>query len=676
MAEDRRIVICSCEDTMTLDADAVARACAAQVQTATNLCRRQINLFKTLAATTGPLTIACTQEAPLFDETAQALEAKAALTYANIRETAGWSNDAAAAGPKIAALLAAAAEPQAAVPFVSLESKGVTLVYGRDAVAIEAGRRLAARLDVTVLLSDPRDVAPPRVTDFPIAKGTIRTARGYLGAFELTVDDFAQPKPSSRGALAFGPAKSGAISRCDIVVDLSGGTPLFSAPDLRSGYLRADPRDAAAVAALLLDASDLVGTFDKPRYIDFRANLCAHSRSQITGCTRCLDLCPAGAIEPAGDHVKIDPAICAGCGSCAAVCPTGAAEYALPSAEALLRRLRALVLTYRRAGGADALVLFHDRVHGEPLIDALARFGPGLPARVLPVGVNEVTQVGPEALAALFAYGAAGVRFLARAKPRHDQAGLARTIATANRILSALGFGDGPVATIETDDPDQLRAALDAAPSGTVAAQPASFMPMGAKRSLLDVSMRELHRAAPTPVDTIPLDAGAPFGGLEVDVAGCTLCLACVSACPTSALTDNPERPMLRFAENLCVQCGLCAATCPEHVIKLVPRLDFAAWREPRRIKEEEPFPCARCGKPFGTKSAIERVKAKLGDHWMFSGDNEKRLEVLMMCENCRVEVAANEGFDPYAAPARPKPRTTEDYLRERAAGTDEFKDK
>jgi hypothetical protein len=36
------------------------------------------------------------------------------------------------------------------------------------------------------------------------------------------------------------------------------------------------------------------------------------------------------------------------------------------------------------------------------------------------------------------------------------------------------------------------------------------------------------------------------------------------------------------------------------------------------------------------------------------------------MCEDCRVVVVTEEGLDPYGAPARPKPRTTDDYLRER----------
>ena len=392
------------------------------------------------------------------------------------------------------------------------------------------------------------------------------------------MDDYAAPAPSSRGELAFGPPRDGAVSRCDLVLDLSGGAPLFTAADLRDGYLRADPGDPAAVLRAVLKARDLTGTFDKPRYITFTEDLCAHSRSRIVGCHRCLDLCPAGAIAPNGDHVAIDAKICAGCGQCAAACPTGAAAYALPPADALMRKLRVLLSTYREAGGDNPIVLLHDEAHGAELIDALARHGDGLPAHVLPLAVNEVTQVGLEAVAAAFAYGASALRFLLRARPRHDVTGLRNTIALSEPILAGLGFGDGRVATIETDDPDALGEALRAIAALPPTPRPASFAPVGGKRDVMRLALRELQRAAPAPVDVVPLPAGAPFGAVEINVEGCTLCLACVSACPTGALSADTERPMLRFAEDACVQCGLCKATCPEKVITLKPQT-----RLPRR---------------------------------------------------------------------------------------------
>jgi ferredoxin len=190
----------------------------------------------------------------------------------------------------------------------------------------------------------------------------------------------------------------------------------------------------------------------------------------------------------------------------------------------------------------------------------------------------------------------------------------------------------------------------------------------GEKRGVLELSFRELQRAAPEPVDVIPLAAGAPFGGLSVEVENCTLCLSCVGACPTAALSDNPDRPLLAFEESLCVQCGLCAQTCPEEVITLMPQIDFPAWNAGRKVvKEEEPFHCTVCAKPFGTRSAIERVVAKLsGSHWMFAGpEGEARTRVLTMCEDCRVEAVVSSNLDPHEGP-RPAARTTADYLAAR----------
>ena len=666
--QGRKILACSCDDSMALDGEALRRACrGAEVQTARQLCRAEAERFRTIAAGGGSVTVTCTQEAPLFSEIAEEAGGNTSLTFVNIREHAGWSAEGGQATPKIAALLAATAEPVPDIPYITLQSEGVILIYGRDEQAIETARLLKDHLDITVLITPPAAITPPRATDFPVVKGRIQVANGFLGAFQIVVDDYAVPEPSSRGTLSFGPARNGAKSKCDILLDISGGAPLFPAPDLREGYLRANPGDPAAVLRAALKARDLVGTFDKPRYIQFTEDLCAHSRSKIVGCHRCLDLCPTGAIMPAGDHVAISAHICAGCGQCAAACPTGAASYALPPADTLMRKLRVLLATYRETGGRQPILLLHDGEHGADLIDALARHGDGLPAHVLPVAVNEVTQVGVEAVAAAFAYGASALRFLLRGKARHDPAGLTQTIALAQAILAGLGFAGERVATIETDDPDTLGQALRTIAPAESAPRPATFQAVGAKRDVLRLALRELHQAAPAPVDIIALPQSAPFGAVQVNAEGCTLCLSCVSACPTGALLADPDRPMLRFTEDACVQCGLCQATCPEKVITLTPQIDFrAATASARVLKEEEPFHCIRCDKPFGVKSTIERVAAKLeGRHWMFQG-SAQRLDIIKMCEDCRVTAVSNENFDPYGAPPRPPPRTTEDYLRER----------
>jgi ferredoxin len=192
-----------------------------------------------------------------------------------------------------------------------------------------------------------------------------------------------------------------------------------------------------------------------------------------------------------------------------------------------------------------------------------------------------------------------------------------------------------------------------------------NFLPMGRKRAIMALALNQLHSKAPSPVDSIDLPTGAPFGAVQIDTENCTLCLACVGACPTGALKDNPDKPQLSFAENSCVQCGLCKNTCPEKVISLAPRLSFADFsRSHQTIKEEESFECVRCSKPFGTKSTIETMIKKLEGHSMFA--DEGALDRLKMCDNCRVVAMTEVGDNPLALGTVPVTRTTEDYLRER----------
>ena len=211
------------------------------------------------------------------------------------------------AGPQMAALRAVAAEPTPEIAFVSLDSQGVTLIYGRDEAAIEAAgaARRSSRYHRADRSPEGSAVAA-RHSVFRWCRASSNRRRAISATSRSWSTITRRPLPSPRGALAFGSARDGAVSHCDLILDLSGGAPLFSAPELRDGYLRANPDDPAAMLRAVLKARDLTGTFDKPRYITFTEELCAHSRSRIVGCHRCLDLCPAGAITPNGDHVLID----------------------------------------------------------------------------------------------------------------------------------------------------------------------------------------------------------------------------------------------------------------------------------------------------------------------------------------------------------------------------------
>jgi hypothetical protein len=42
----------------------------------------------------------------------------------------------------------------------------------------------------------------------------------------------------------------------------------------------------------------MTGEFEKPKYFVYKETLCAHSRSGITGCTQCIDICSTACNQP------------------------------------------------------------------------------------------------------------------------------------------------------------------------------------------------------------------------------------------------------------------------------------------------------------------------------------------------------------------------------------------
>lgn len=665
--DGRRLLLCNCERSMRLDPQGLAQALVTDEPFVhSGLCTTQAENFKRAAAGDAPLLIGCTQEAPLFLELAEESGLRAPLAFVNIRERAGWSDQGDRALAKMAALIAEAAVDVAPTPSITMKSDGVVLVYGRDEIAVGAARRLAGRLNVSCLLRPPVDLLPPPVMDVPIFCGRVRQAGGHLGAFELNLDGFAAYQPASRREITFGPPRDGMTSTCDLIVDLSGDPPLFPAPDAREGYFRAEPGDAVGVERLLFDVAEMVGDFEKPRYVRLDPSICVHSRNRIVGCRNCLDVCPTGAIVPDGDHVAIDPFICAGHGSCAGACPTGAIAFDKPAGGALFERLRVLSATYRRAGGTDLVLLVHDADFGDAAIVLTARAGRGLPAHVVPFAVHEIFQIGADFLLTALAYGVAQVRILAGPKQQRDGLEpLRRHAELVAAIVAGLGYAGERVVIDEIDDPAALEDRLYRATPPLALRRPATHLATGGKRTMFRLALERLHAEAPHGPEVIELPAGAPFGLVVLDHERCTLCLACVGACPVAALGDDPDKPRLTFTEINCVQCGLCRATCPENAIALRPRLNLAEQAGRRIVlKEEEPFRCSRCGKPFASQTTIDKLLGRLADHPMFA--TPERRALLTMCEDCRVIAQFDEQDVPLAAAPRPRPRTTDDYLRAR----------
>ena len=711
---------------MPLDGPALARALGPEAGRGldtvhSTLCRREAGAFQRASKDGADLLVACTQESRLFLELAEATEgargrAERPIRFVNIRETAGWSKDAAAATPKIAALIAAAQRPEPEpVPTVSYVSAGRVLVIGSAELALRAAAMLADKLDVSLLLAQPGGTLPQART-MNVHAGRLTRIAGWLGAFEVSwssdnpidldlctrcnacIDvcpeqaiDFSYQIEldkctghrdcvrvcAAAGAIDFGRTPAEVSESFDLVLDL-GAVPAIALHQPPQGYFHA--ADDASLVDAVLQLRESVGEFEKPRFFRYKQKICAHSRNGQIGCTACIDVCSAEAIRSdasmkgrtAGGGIVVEPHLCVGCGACTTVCPSGAISYATPRPDELGARIRTLLGTYARAGGRDAVLLIHSQGAGAQVIDALGRAARtdaaihGLPARALPLEVWHTASVGIDLWLAAIAYGAAQVWVLVT----HEEAPVYREAITAQMrvaqvVLSGLGFagehlrivGGGEVSRLATHaaeagparvpagaaprtEPALLR--LDRAlrrPSAATVGRPATFAVQAEKRSTLDLAIEHLMLQAAGVPDEIALPAPAsPFGSIVVDTQACTLCLACVGACPEAALADNADRPQLSFIEKNCVQCGLCASTCPENAIALQPRLlladDGKARRQARVLNEAEPFCCVRCAKPFGTLRAVETMIGKLAGHSMFQGAAAERLR---MCGDCRV---------------------------------------
>ena len=663
MADTPRLLLCDCTGTMRPDAGAIAKGCGlACDQVHTHLCRSQAAIAVSALQEEGEVIIACGQEAPAFLELAEDLGAADRLTCVDIRDRAGWSDD--QASPKMAALIAEARIGPAQAPVMDVQSEGLCLVYGAGEAALTAAARLSSALSVTCLLTEQG--AADAEGDFDLVAGRITHASGALGQFALQIDGFAELAPAGRGARGFGDARDGVTSDCDVILDLSGGQPLFPAAHKRDGYLRADPRDPLAVERAVFDAAQLVGTFEKPLHIRFDESLCAHSRASRQGCNRCLDVCPTGAITPDGDAVRIDPNICAGCGACHAVCPSGAAASDDPPVAHLFRRMRVMAEAFANAGGTTPRLLVHDTEHGGEMIRLAARHGRGLPGNVIPLEIPSVVTFGHAEQVTALALGFASVDILT--SPRTDRAPIEAQIELAAAILGGTGVRGERLRAIDPADPDGLSDLLYGQAPEAHPVEP--ILPLGGRRDAVRLAARALA-GGEAPEHPIALPAGAPYGAVVVDTGACTMCLACAGLCPPGALLDNPDRPELSFREEACLQCGICVDTCPENAITLVPQLDLAdAVLSGRVLNEEEPFACIECGVLFGVKSTIDRITEKLQDkHELFTGSDNIRL--IQMCDDCRIRAQYHSDSAPMFAGPRPKVRTTEDYLNERDKGED-----
>ncbi|MCQ8895905.1 4Fe-4S binding protein [Limnobacter humi] len=621
--------------------------------------------------------VGCTQEAGVF-EAFQAEQSAQPVQFFNLRG-AMRGQSAALGDQELAAVVAARSVYESAlsiepVPSVPFKSTGRLAVVCPDAGVAQQVELLAKTLSVDLLIENPQGLSLGADRSMNIQAVSVSAIQGYLGAFQVTVAKSnpvdmelctrcgacAEACPTQSidvasltvrldtcdrngacvkacggfNAISFDDLKSETVRDYDLVIDCSP-QGLFSDRQPPLGYWHAGNSPALLTAAML-EAVQTVGEFEKPKFFDYKPGICAHSRSEKSGCSACVQACSTRAISSKGDHIAVNPQLCLGCGACTTVCPTGALQYAYTPVIAMGRALKQAVRAFKAAKGRFLNVVLHGADLPANWLEDARRTG-GVTggdgtASLLPITLHHSASAGPDLWLSALAFGADQVSIV-QSPSEHGYYGaaLAAQAAWVNEVLTAMGLG----ARVNVLCIDKAANLFEPAVLPPNPVKPGSFELSGSKRTRLEFALEHLaHGVAFDTSLPIALKTGAPFGAVVVNKDSCSLCMSCTSACPASALVDNPLEPQLRFIERNCVQCGLCVNTCPENAIELLPRLNLSASaRDKQILNESRPFHCIRCAKPFGTQHMIDNMIKRISGHSMFAQNTDR----LKMCGDCRV---------------------------------------
>lgn len=157
-------------------------------------------------------------------------------------------------------------------------------------------------------------------------------------------------------------------------------------------------------------------------------------------------------------------------------------------------------------------------------------------------------------------------------------------------------------------------------------------------RKLLTKILKTGTVTLPCPVS--PYAHAPNFRGKPVcNLKQCMACGACVSACPSNALTMTTDIPnstkSWHFNLGRCIFCGRCEEVCPTAAIVLSPQTELAVWQK-ADLLEQGDFSlcrCRECNQPYAPQKEIDYALSLLSHASPGDGGLREQLETCPACK-------------------------------------------
>jgi len=475
---------------------------------------------------------------------------------------------------------------------------------------------------------------------------------GRLGNFQITLE------PDSK-------TNGGTQNRFSLVADqlvvLTKAPP--SGVKRRTGIHLLSSTESKILEETATQVRELVGHFHKPVHLTYDQDICAGGDKGMETCGHCISYCPYDAISRQTENrlrIQVDHLTCEGCGACVSACPTSALQFTEPSPQEIYARMATLLSSSKEENSTvdPQVIVFHCEEMGRKVLKTAGEIPLPYSPGVLPVEVPCLRYVSESNMLAAFSLGAAGVGLLGCENcPNGERELLYQKYDFTKLVLHNFELGQERVRIVtveegmEADAIGSVNEFVSQLSDAPLAPSWSTPRQTGNREIMAEVLESFLEQTGKEP-GTMKLSPDLPFALVEVEESGCTLCRSCANVCPTNAFKFEEENNSLYFKHINCVGCGLCEQVCPENVVTLKrelflekPTLDY------KKVVEDEMIACAKCGKPYINRRALEAVESKLFEieslKHTFSGD---RKNILKMCPDCRTVVAMMEvdkGWEP-----------------------------